>query len=60
MLANGRIVRADEAIDPVALADSLREVINTGADLFNKYGDYAGCYRLYQGGLLSIKPFRRL
>lgn len=46
-----------EKHDGQALADALREVINTGADLFNKYGDYPGCYRLYQGGLLSIKPF---
>ena len=46
-----------EKHDGQALSDSLREVVNTGADLFNKYGDYAGCYRLYQGGLLSIKPF---
>ncbi len=40
-----------------ALANALRDVINTGADLFNLHGDYAGCYRVYQGGLLSIKPF---
>ncbi len=46
-----------EKHDAQALADALREVINTGADLFNKYGDYAGCYRVYQGGLLSVKPF---
>src|SRR5262245_34023163 len=46
-----------EKHDAQALSDALREVINTGADLFNKYGDYAGCYRVYQGGLLSIKPF---
>jgi hypothetical protein len=46
-----------EKHDAHALADALRDVINTGADLFNKYGDYAGCYRVYQGGLTSIKPF---
>jgi hemoglobin len=38
------------------LRDSLKEVINVGADLFNKYGDHAGCYRLWQGALLAIKP----
>jgi hypothetical protein len=43
--------------DPSALNKSLRDVINTGADLFNLQGDHAGCYRLYQGSLLSIKPF---
>jgi hypothetical protein len=46
-----------EKHDAQALANALRDVINTGADLFNMHGDYAGCYRVYQGGLLSIKPF---
>jgi hemoglobin len=46
-----------EKHDAKALRDALRDVINTGADLFNKYGDHAGCYRLYQGALLSVKPF---
>ena len=46
-----------EKHDAQALANALRDVINTGADLFNLHGDYAGCYRVYQGGLLSIKPF---
>jgi hemoglobin len=43
--------------DAAALRASLKDVINTGAALFNKYGDHAGCYRLYQGALLSVKPF---
>jgi hemoglobin len=43
--------------DATALRDSLKTVINTGATLFNKDGDHAGCYRLYQGALLSVKPF---
>jgi hemoglobin len=46
-----------EKHDAKALRDALKDVVNTGADLFNKYGDHAGCYRLYQGALLSIKPF---
>ena len=46
-----------EKHDGSLLRESLRDVINFGADLFNKYGDHAGCYRLYQGSLLSIKPF---
>jgi hemoglobin len=46
-----------EKHDTQALSHALREVINTGADLFNLHGDYAGCYRIYQGALLSIKPF---
>jgi hemoglobin len=43
--------------DTRALYESLRDVINAGADLFNKEADYAGCYRVYVGGLLSIRPF---
>lgn len=43
--------------DTKMLFDSLRNVINTGADLFNNKRDYSGCYRLYQGALLSVKPF---
>ena len=39
------------------LANSLREVINTGADMYNLRGDHAGCYRVYQGALVAIKPF---
>jgi truncated hemoglobin YjbI len=46
-----------EKHDARALRDSLKDVINTGADLFNKDGYYAGCYRLWQGALLSVKPF---
>jgi len=33
----------------------LREVINRGADLYNS-GDMAGCYRLYEGSLVSVRP----
>ncbi|MCS6866315.1 MAG: carboxypeptidase-like regulatory domain-containing protein [Gemmataceae bacterium] len=36
--------------------DSLRDVHNIGADLYNKQRDYAGAYRMYQGGLLTIRP----
>lgn len=41
---------------PAALYESLRDVINTGADLFNLQADYSGCFRVFQGSLLSIKP----
>jgi hemoglobin len=35
----------------------LREVINTGADLYNRpNNDHNGCYRLYQGSLTTLKP----
>jgi hemoglobin len=46
-----------EKLDVKVLRDSLKNVLNTGADLFNNDGDHAGCYRLFQGALLSIKPF---
>jgi hypothetical protein len=32
----------------------LREVTNRGADLYNR-GDANGCYRLYEGALLSVR-----
>jgi hemoglobin len=37
------------------VADSLRDVINHGADLYNS-GDWAACYRLYEGALMGLKP----
>ena len=43
--------------DAAILRGALKDVINTGAELFNKDGDHAGCYRLYQGALSSLKPF---
>jgi len=39
-----------------ALYDVLRVVINNGADLFNLNRDYSGCYRLYQGALITVRP----
>src|SRR5262245_42253787 len=35
---------------------TLKDVINHGADLYNG-GDWNGCYRLYEGALLALKPF---
>lgn len=35
----------------------LKDVANRGADLFNKENDWTGCYRIYEGGLLTVKPF---
>ena len=46
-----------EKHDSSALYYSLRDVINNGAKIFNEQGDHAGCYRLYQGSLLSVRPF---
>jgi len=39
------------------LYDSLARTINRGADVFNDEADYAGCYHLFEGALISIKPF---
>jgi hemoglobin len=36
--------------------NTLRDVVNQGADLYNS-GDWSGCYRLYEGALLGIRPF---
>jgi hemoglobin len=38
------------------LYDLLRELINEGADLYNR-GDYAGCYHLWEGSLRTLSPF---
>jgi hypothetical protein len=39
-----------------AIYQALKSVINTGSDLYNQSGDAAGCFRLYQGGLLALRP----
>jgi hypothetical protein len=36
--------------------DALRDVHNRGAELYNR-GDPAGCYRMYEGALLAVRPF---
>lgn len=38
-----------------AVYESLRDIINQGAPLYNQ-GDWNGCYRLWEGSLLSIRP----
>jgi hypothetical protein len=35
---------------------SLRDVHNRGADLYNTKKDYEAAYRMYQGGLIAVKP----
>jgi hypothetical protein len=39
-----------------AVIDSLREVHNRGADLYNTSNDHAAAYRLYQGALEAVRP----
>src|SRR5260221_2109951 len=38
------------------LADSLRDVINIGAKIYNENGDMEGCYRVYEGALTTALP----
>jgi hypothetical protein len=38
------------------VVDTLREVHNVGADLYNESKDFAGAYRIYQGALLTVRP----
>jgi hemoglobin len=35
---------------------TLRDVINHGAHLYNDNGDASGCYRLYEGALMTVRP----
>ncbi len=64
LLAGLAVQAADEKPDAGALDrkdldkrvyGALRDVINTGADLFNS-GDQAGCYYLFRGALMSVRP----
>lgn len=48
--------KPDDVARPELLYKSLQDVINYGATLYNA-GDYAGCYRLYQGSLIASRPF---
>jgi hypothetical protein len=36
--------------------DTLRDVHNKGADLYNTTKDFPGAYRLYQGALVTVRP----
>src|SRR5262245_31489695 len=36
------------------VVDTLRDVHDRGADLYNTKKDYPGAYRLYQGSLLTV------
>ncbi len=47
---------AGKALDK-SVFKALHDVIDHGADLFNINGDYAGCYRVYEAGLITVKPF---
>lgn len=56
LLLGSTVARAQDskALDGM-IYTNLKEVINHGADLYNS-GDWNGCYRLWEGALMSIKP----
>lgn len=45
----------DSAVLDRQVFDVLKELHNRGADL-NNSGDPVGCYRMYQGGLIALRP----
>jgi hemoglobin len=45
---------AKEPSQEQRISDALRDVINRGADLYNS-GDHSGCYRLFQGSLMTVR-----
>ncbi len=49
-------VAPDKAAFDKIVVDTLRDIHNTGADLFNTSKDFAGTYRIYQGALLAVRP----
>jgi len=38
------------------VVDALRDVHNRGADLYNTRKDYEAAFRMYQGGLVAVRP----
>jgi hypothetical protein len=47
----------DTATFDKLVVDTLRDIHNRGAELFNMGKDYAGAYRMYQGALITVRPF---
>jgi hypothetical protein len=56
VLLAGRALAQDKHGD-ADLNLALKEAVNVGANLYNRFGDHAGCYRVYQGALIAVKPF---
>src|SRR5215207_2976452 len=54
-LAGGAVAQDDHKAVEMKVYDILRDVHDKGRDLYN-VGDHAGCYRMFQGLLLSVKP----
>jgi hypothetical protein len=38
------------------VVDSLAQVHNKAADLYNEHKDFTGAYRMFQGALLTVRP----
>lgn len=58
----GATARADDpklpdvkSFDKVVI-ETLRDVHDKGADVYNTSKDFAGAYRMYQGALLTVRP----
>src|SRR5262245_54801696 len=51
----GPAAAQDEKAADKVVYETLRDIINKGADMYNS-GDVAGCYRLYEGALMVTKP----
>ena len=49
------VVAQDTAALDKLVSDALKEMHNKAADLYNG-GDQNGCYRMFQGGLIMIRP----
>lgn len=47
---------ADKSAFDRQISDSLRDMHNKAAELFNTAKDYNGSYRMFQGGLLVVRP----
>lgn len=48
---------ADKTAGDQKVFEVLRDIINRGADLYNApNNDHAGCYRLFQGALMTVRP----
>lgn len=61
VLASNARAQDDKPLDRKELDQRLnailKEVINTGADIYNPpVNDRAGCYRFYQGALMTVRP----
>ena len=56
LTAGGLPAQDNKAVDK-QIYETLRDVINRGADIYNPpSSDWNGCYRLYEGALVALRP----